>query len=122
MNRQKVFSASPYESAFGFSRATRVGNHVWVSGTAPICPDGSCTEDVVTQARLCFEIALEALGELGAAVHHVVRTRMFIVDPDEAEAVGRIHGEVFASVRPAATMVVVARLLDRRWRIEIEAE
>ena len=120
--RHLVSSASPYESSIGFSRAVRVGDRVLVSGTAPIWPDGSCDPDPEIQARRCFEIILATLAEAGAAPEDVVRTRMFITSVDNADAVGRVHGELFADVRPAATMVVVAGLLDSRWHVEIEAE
>jgi enamine deaminase RidA (YjgF/YER057c/UK114 family) len=117
-----VASGSPYESTIGFSRAVRVGNRVLVSGTAPIWPDGSCDPDPEVQARRCLEIMLTALKETGAKPEDVVRTRMFLTDPSYADAVGRAHGEVFATIRPAATMIVVAALLDPRWNVEIEAE
>ena len=120
--RQHISSGSPFEPRIGFSRAFRVGDRVVVSGTAPIWPDGSCDPDPEVQAARCFEIALAALAEAGAGPEDVVRTRMYIVDPADWEAVGRAHGAVFAAVRPASTMVVVAALLDPRWRVEIEAE
>jgi enamine deaminase RidA (YjgF/YER057c/UK114 family) len=120
--RLRVASGSPYEPVVGFSRAVRAGDRVLVSGTAPIWPDGSCDPDPEVQAARCLEIALAALAEAGAGPEDVVRTRMYIVDPADWEAVGRAHGAVFAAVRPAATMVVVAALLDPRWRVEIEAE
>ena len=122
MSDERVASGSPYEQTVGFSRAVRSGRHVYVSGTAPIWPDGSCDPDPEVQAKRCLEIILEALGEAGAGAEHVVRTRMFITDAADAEAVGRAHAAVFGEVRPAATMVVVAGLLDPRWKIEIEAE
>ena len=121
-DRRHVSSGSPYEPKIGISRAVRVGDRVLVSGTAPIWPDGSCDPDPQAQAARCLEIILAALAEAGAGPEHVVRTRMFLVDPADWEAVGRAHGAVFAEVRPAATMVVVAGLLDPRWRVEIEAE
>ena len=121
-DRQRVRSGSPFEGSIGFSRAVRVGNRVLVSGTAPVWPDGSCAPDAAEQARRCLEIITAALGEAGAGAGDVVRTRMFLVDPADADAVGRVHGEVFGAIRPAATMVVVAGLLDPRWRVEIEAE
>ena len=93
-----------------------------VSGTAPVWPDGSCDPDPEAQARRCLEIIVKALGEAGAGPEHVVRTRMFLTDASDWEAVGRAHGAYFRSVRPAATMVVVAGLLDPRWKVEIEAE
>ena len=120
--RQLVSSGSPYEPTFGYSRAVRIGDHVWVAGTAPIWPDGSCDEDAGVQATRCLEIILGALGEAGAAAEHVVRTRMFITDPADTDLVGSAHGEVFAKIRPASTMVVVKALLDPRWKVEIEAE
>src|SRR5438874_7475290 len=120
--RQRVASGSPYESTIGFSRALRVGPNIYVSGTAPIWPDGSCDPDPEVQARRCLEIVLDALDQLGAGARDVVRTRMYLVDPADWEAVGRAHAEVFAPVRPAASMVVVAALLDPRWKVEIEAE
>jgi enamine deaminase RidA (YjgF/YER057c/UK114 family) len=120
--RQRVASGSPYEPVVGFSRALRVGDRVLVSGTAPIWPDGSCDPDPEAQAARCLEIILAALAEAGAGPEQVVRTRMYLVDPSDWEAVGRAHGAVFAGIGPAATMVVVAALLDPRWRVEIEAE
>lgn len=120
--RSLVSSGSPYEQPIGFSRAVRVGDRVLVSGTAPVWPDGSCDPDPETQARRCFEIIVKALREAGAGVEHVVRTRMFLTDAAHWESVGRAHGDLFRDVRPAATMVVVAGLLDPRWKVEIEAE
>jgi enamine deaminase RidA (YjgF/YER057c/UK114 family) len=120
--RQRVSSGSPFEPTVGFSRAIRVGDRVLVSGTAPIWPDGSCEPDPEKQALRCLEIIVDALEEAGAGAEHVTRTRMFITDAEDAEAVGRAHSSVFDEVRPAATMVVVASLLDPRWKVEIEAE
>jgi enamine deaminase RidA (YjgF/YER057c/UK114 family) len=120
--RLRVSSGSPFESTVGFSRAVRVGDRVIVSGTAPIWPDGSCDPDPAVQARRCLEIIATALAEAGATAGDVVRTRMFITRAEHAAAVGPVHGELFADVRPAATMVVVAGLLDPRWQVEIEAE
>ncbi len=121
-DRQRIPSGSKFESTIGFSRALRVGRNVYVSGTAPIWPDGSCDPDPEVQALRCLEIILKALAEAGAAANHVVRTRMFITDPAYADAVGRAHGAVFGEVRPAATMVVIVGMLDPRWKVEIEAE
>jgi enamine deaminase RidA (YjgF/YER057c/UK114 family) len=121
-DRQRASSGSPYEPTVGFSRAVRVGDRVIVSGTAPVWPDGSCPPDVEAQARRCFEIIATALDQLGAGLDDVVRTRMFLTDAAQADAVGRVHGELFAAARPAATMVVVAGLLDPRWLVEVEAE
>jgi enamine deaminase RidA (YjgF/YER057c/UK114 family) len=121
-DRQRVSSGSKYESSIGFSRALRVGRNIYVSGTAPIWPDGSCDPDPEIQARRCLEIILEALAGAGASAKHVVRTRMFLTDPSYADAVGRAHGAVFGGVRPASTMVVIVGMLDPRWKVEIEAD
>ena len=121
-SRQCVSSGSPFEPTIGFSRAVRVGDRVLVSGTAPVLADGSCPDDVTVQTRRCFAIIEEALTEAGAARSDVVRTRMFLIDPADADAVGFVHSEVFGDTRPAATMVAVSALLDPRWKIEIEAE
>jgi enamine deaminase RidA (YjgF/YER057c/UK114 family) len=120
--RRRVSSSSPFEPKVGFSRAVRVGDRVLVSGTAPVWPDGSCDPDPEAQAKRCLEIIVEALHEAGAGPEHVVRTRMYLVDAADQDAVGRAHHAVFADVRPAATMIVVAGLLDPRWKVEIEAE
>lgn len=120
--RRRIASGSPYEGRIGFSRAIAVGNRVVVSGTAPVWPDGSCDPGAYAQAKRCFEIIEQALTDAGSSLAGVVRTRMFLVDVDDADAVGRAHGEVFGEVRPAATMVVVKALLDPRWKVEIEAE
>jgi enamine deaminase RidA (YjgF/YER057c/UK114 family) len=122
MERQRVASGSPYEPTIGFCRALRVGDRILVAGTAPIWPDGSCDPDPQVQARRCFEIILEAMAKLGGEARHVVRTRILLTDVRDAEAVGAAHGEVFAEIRPVATMVVAAGLLDPRWKVEIEAE
>lgn len=120
--RRNVASGSPFERVIGFSRAVRVGDRVLVSGTAPVWPDGSCDADAGKQAERCLQIIDAALAEAGASLGDVARTRMFLVDAADADAVGRAHAQVFGAVRPAATMVVVAALLDARWRVEIEAE
>ena len=120
--RQRVSSESPFEQTIRFSRALRVDNRVLVSGTAPIWPDGSCDPDPERQAHRCMEIIVTALEDAGARADQVTRTRMYITDPADAEAVGRAHAEAFGEARPAATMVVVAGLLDPRWKVEVEAE
>jgi enamine deaminase RidA (YjgF/YER057c/UK114 family) len=124
LNRQNIPSGSPYEGVIGFSRAVRVGHHVFVSGTAPIGPDRKTVGggDAYQQARRCLEIIEDALRQAGAQLSDVVRTRIFLVDASEWEKVGRAHGEFFGAVRPASTMVQVARLLDPEWLVEIEAD
>jgi len=121
-DRQRISSGSKYEPSIGFSRALRVGRNVYVSGTAPIWPDGSCDPDPEIQARRCLEIILEALAEAGASPKQVVRTRMFLSDAGYADAVSRAHGAVFGEIRPASTMVVIVGMLDPRWKVEIEAD
>lgn len=120
--RRMISSGSPYEDQFGFSRAVRHGALIHVAGTAPIWPDGSCDPDPEVQADRCFEIISEALASLGAGLGDVVRTRIFITDASVAAAVGRAHARAVGQARPAATMVVVAKLLDERWLVEIEAD
>ena len=120
--RRNVTSGSPFEPVIGVSRAVRVDNRVLVSGTAPVWPDWSCDPDVEKQAERCLQIIEAALVDAGAALADVVRTRMFLVDAADADAVGRAHARALGAVRPAATMIVVAALLDARWRVEIEAE
>jgi enamine deaminase RidA (YjgF/YER057c/UK114 family) len=119
---QRVSSGSPFEATIGFSRALRVDDRVWVSGTGPVWPDSSCPDDAGAQARRCFDIILAALAEAGARSEDVVRTRMLLTSTADADAVSAVHGELFGDIRPAATMVVVAALLDPRWKVEIEAE
>jgi enamine deaminase RidA (YjgF/YER057c/UK114 family) len=120
--RHRVSSGSPFEPTIGFSRALRVGERVWVSGTGPVWPDGSCAENAGEQTQRCFEIIVAALAEAGAALEDVVRTRMFLTSTEDADAVSSVHGHLFSEIRPAATMVVVAALLDPRWKVEVEVD
>ena len=117
--RQNIAGSSPYEPIIGFSRAVRVGDAVYVSGTGPV---GADEADAATQTRHTLEIIRAALEKAGARMEDVVRTRMYLTHVDDWEAVGRAHGEFFGTIRPAATMVVVAKLLNPAWRIEIEAD
>ena len=122
MERQLVSSGSPYEPRIGYSRAVRDGRHVFVAGTCAVMPDGGDPpSDAYGQARRCFEIILAALAEAQAGPEHVVRTRIYLVNADDWEGVGRAHLEVFGSATPATTAVVTA-LLDPRWLVEIEAD
>jgi enamine deaminase RidA (YjgF/YER057c/UK114 family) len=117
--RTNIPGTSPYEPVIGFSRAVRVGNVVHLSGTGPV---GADNEDAAAQTRRIFEIAEVALAKAGATFDHVVRTRMYLAHAADWEAVGRVHGKYFGSIRPAATMVVVAALLNPTWRIEMEMD
>lgn len=119
---RRVGSGSAYEQTIGFSRGVRRGDLVLVSGTGPVQPDGGCPDGARAQAERCWEIALAALAELGGAPADVVRTRQFVTRVDVAEEVGAAHAAVFAEVRPASTMVVVAGLLDPRWVVEVELD
>ncbi|MCP4309442.1 MAG: RidA family protein [bacterium] len=123
MTRIQVESGSPYEKLYGFSRGLRRGRRVEIAGTAPIPEPGEAVaESAYDQMLRCGEIAIKALGQLGSSADEVVRTRMFITDAADADAIGRAHGELFGAVRPVATMVVVAALLDPAWKVEIEVE
>jgi enamine deaminase RidA (YjgF/YER057c/UK114 family) len=117
--RRNIPGTSPYEPIIGFSRAVRVGQTVHVSGTGPV---GADLADAATQTRHTLEIIRAALDKAGAKLEDVVRTRMYLTDVNDWEAVGKAHGEFFGKIRPAATMVVVAGLLQPTWHVEIEAE
>ena len=123
VDRRRVASGSPYEPVIGFSRAIAAGNHVSVAATAPIMPDGAePSVDAYDQAKRCLEIIVAALEEAGASASDVVRTRCYLVAAEDWREVGRAHGEVFADVRPASSMIVVTGFIDPRWRVEIEAD
>ena len=117
--RWNIPGSSPYEPVIGFSRVVRVGQGIHVSGTGPVGADDA---DPATQTRHILNIIRETLEKAGARLEDVVRTRMYLTRAEDWEAVGRIHGEFFGSIRPAATMVVVAQLLNPSWRVEIEAD
>ena len=119
MTRQNLPGSSPYEPIIGFSRAVRIGNTVHVSGTGPVGADDA---DLETQTRRIFEIASEVLQRAGSSLDDVVRTRTYLTHADDWQAVGHVHGELFKNIRPAATMVVVAQLLNPKWRVEIELD
>ena len=122
MDRQLISSGAAFEERVGYSRAVRVGNQVWVAGTAPILPDDADPPaGAYEQARICLGIIERALAEAGASLADVVRTRIFVTDAKHIDEVGRAHGEAFATARPATTGVVT-QLLDPRWLVEIEAE
>ena len=124
MTRQNISSGGRWEDIVGYSRAVRVGDRVFVAGTTASLPDGSvfAPGDPYGQAKRCFESIAHALAEAGAAMADVVRTRMFVTDISRWEEFGRAHGEVFATVKPAATMVEVSRLIDPAMLIEVEVE
>ena len=123
-DRRLVSSGSPYEARYGYSRAVAVADSCWVAGTTDAGPDGRSLHpgDAAAQARAAFAIAIGALEEAGFAVGDVVRTRMFIVRPEDAAAVAAVNGELFGAIRPAATLVRVAGLIDPSMLVEVELD
>ncbi len=123
--RQRVSSANPWEAVVGYSRAVRVGQHVWVAGTTAAAPDGGAPvggDDAHAQTVEALRRVLAALAQVGASPADVVRTRMYVTDIDRWADVGRAHGEVFGEVGPASTMVEVSRLIQPGLLVEVEAE
>ena len=120
--RVRVSSGSPFEARVGYCRAVAVDDRIFVSGTAPIWPDGHVDPDPLTQARRCWEIALDALSRLGGSAADTVRTRTYLTDRKYEGPASQAHGEVFADVRPASTMLVVVGMLDPRWVVEVELD
>ena len=124
MKRTNVSSGSPFEGVAGFSRAVRVGNTITVAGTAPIAVDGSTAApgDAYGQTKRCFEIIQQAITEAGGSIQNVVRTRIMMTDISLWKEAARAHGEIFASIRPACTLVEVSGLIEKDWLVEIEAD
>ena len=122
--RQRVSSGGPWEARYGYSRAVVAGDTCWVAGTTDAGPDGRSTHpgDPAAQARAIFGIIEAALVEAGFGLDDVVRTRMYVTDAAHVALVGAVHGEVFAEVRPAATALVVAALIDPSLLVEIEVD
>ena len=120
---RRVQSGSPWEESFGFARAVAAGDRVLVAGTTSFKGDVLYGEgDPYEQARTAFAGAVEALGEFGLGVESVVRTRMYLAHPRDVDEVGRAHKEIFESVRPAATLLVVEGFVDPRILVEVEIE
>lgn len=124
MNRERHFSASPYEAQFGYCRALRTGRTIRVSGTAPIGPKGNTAApgDAFGQAWRCLQVIEEAVEALGGRLEDIVRTRIYVTRREDWSVVARAHGQVFGKIQPVTTLVVVAGLLDPEWLVEIEAE
>jgi enamine deaminase RidA (YjgF/YER057c/UK114 family) len=123
MERSLVSSGSPYERVVGYSRAVRVGDRIFVAGTAPVMPNGADPpSDAYGQTKRCLEIIEAALADAGASLGDVVRTRVYLTRTEDFEEVGRAHGEVFADIRPANTTLTVKELVDPRWLVELEAD
>lgn len=124
MTFQRVFSGAPWEEKVGYCRVLRTGNLVFVTGTAPVDPDGQVhgPGNALAQARRCLEIIRESLEKLGVRMDSVVRTRMFTTDIDRWKEYGKAHREVFGGHPPTTTLVEVARLIHPDMLIEIEAD
>ncbi|MEO8385164.1 MAG: RidA family protein [Betaproteobacteria bacterium] len=122
--RKNISSRAPWEAVVGYSRAVRIRNHVWVAGTTATDEHGSVVGvgDAAAQMRYALQKIGRALEEAGASFVDVVRTRTFVTDISQWEAVGRVHGEFFDAIRPAATMVEVSRLIDPAHLVEIEVD
>jgi enamine deaminase RidA (YjgF/YER057c/UK114 family) len=119
-----VSSGSPFEPRIGSSRASRIGNLIAVSGTAPLAPDGStiCQGDVYGQTKRCLEIVKRAIEDAGGALPDVIRTRVMLTDMNQWQEAARAHGEFFADIRPANSTLQVSCFVNPDWLVEIEAD
>ncbi|MEJ7706142.1 MAG: RidA family protein [Nocardioidaceae bacterium] len=124
VERQLVSSGARWEAQVGYSRAVRVGQWIAVSGTTAAAEGGGAVggDDIAEQAREALRRITQALGEAGAGLEHVVRTRILVTDIERWQEVGQAHGEVFGAIRPATSMVEVSRLIDPALLVEIEAD
>ena len=120
--RKTASSGSKWEPLMGYSRAVRSGNIIAVTGTVGVGADGKYSKSLGDQTRRSLDIIRAAIEALGGKIEHVIRTRMFVTDVSKWEEVARVHGEVFAEIRPATSIVEVARLIDAEAQIEIEAD
>lgn len=124
MARKNISAGSPYEKSIGFSRAVRVGNMVFVSGTAPIAPDGSTAHpgDVYEQTKYCLEIIRTAIEKAKGKLEDVIRTRIMLKDISRWREAAKAHGEYFSEIKPACTFVEVKGFVREDWLVEIEAD
>lgn len=120
--RKSASSGSKWEPIMGYSRAVRAGNVIAVTGTVGIGADGKYSTSLADQTRRSLQIIQAAIEALGGRMNQVIRTRMFVTDVSKWEQVARVHGEVFAEIRPATTIVEVTKLIDAEAQIEIEAD
>jgi enamine deaminase RidA (YjgF/YER057c/UK114 family) len=120
--RSCASSGSKWEPIMGYSRAVRAGKFIAVTGSVGINADGTYSDSLADQTRRSLQIVRAAIEALGSRIDHVIRTRMYVTDISKWEEVAKIHGEVFANIRPATTIVEVARLIDTAAQIEIEAD
>jgi len=122
--RKSISSGTPWESVVGYSRAVRIGNHIWVAGTTATDESGQVfgPGDVAAQTRYTLQKIERALNQAGASLRDVVRTRMFVTDISQWEAIGRVHGEFFGQILPASTMLEVSKLVDPGHLVEIEVD
>lgn len=120
--RQCASSGSKWEPIMGYSRAVRSGNIIAVTGTVGINADGTYSPSLAEQTRRSLEIVRAAVEALGGRIEHVIRTRMFVTDVSKWEEVAKVHGEVFAGIRPATSILEVSKLIDAAAQIEIEAD
>ena len=117
--RTNIPGTSPYEPTIGFSRAVRIGDQIHVSGTGPVGADDA---GIAEQTDQCLTLIASALKQAGSSIEHVYRTRIYLTHVEDWEAAAQVHGKFFSLIRPAATMIVVAALLNPSWRVEIEAD
>jgi enamine deaminase RidA (YjgF/YER057c/UK114 family) len=120
--RMTASSGSKWEPIMGYSRAVRSGNIIAVTGTVGVGGDGKYSPDLSQQTRRALAIIQAAIESLGGQLEHVIRTRMYVTDVSKWEEVAKVHGELFAQIRPATTIVQVPRLIDKEAQIEIEAD
>jgi enamine deaminase RidA (YjgF/YER057c/UK114 family) len=119
--KRRITSGSKWEPLLGYSRAVVAGNTVYVSGTCGVEADGSVAPDMYGQARRALQIIADALAQAGAGMQDVVRTRIFVTDASRFDDIAKAHGEIFGEIRPATTIVEVAKLVDAAFMVEIEA-
>ncbi|MBU1230929.1 MAG: RidA family protein [Proteobacteria bacterium] len=119
--KRLITSGSKWEPLLGYSRAVVAGNTIYVSGTCGVEADGSVAPDMYGQARRALQIIEGALAQAGAGMKDVVRTRIFVTDAAQFDAIAKAHGEVFGEIRPATTIVEVVKLVDAAFMVEIEA-